>query len=138
MLVKIKKLNKFAITPRYATNGSGCFDIHSSESVECLPGVNHIRTGIAFEIPDGHAMLIYSRSGMASRGFKLANCVGVIDSDYRGELIIILDCGAHKMINFGERIAQGMIVPVEKIEFDVAESLTETDRGDGGFGSTGE
>ena len=135
--IQVKKLNDSATIPKYATKGAACFDIYASEEVICLAGVNNIPTGLAFEIPDGCAMLIYSRSGLASRGYKLANCVGVIDSDYRGELIIMLQCAGSKRVEAGERIAQGMIVPCPQIDFILADELSETDRGAGGFGSTG-
>lgn len=143
MKLKIKKLHPDAITPKYATDGSGCFDFYAlvidGKFIHPQSG-RTIRTGLAFEIPEGHVMLIFSRSG---HGFKndvrLANCVGVIDSDYRYEVMVRLTCDNENdgyEVKPYERIAQGMIVPIPKIEFEEVDSLSETERV-GGFGSTG-
>jgi dUTP pyrophosphatase len=98
-------------------------------------------TGLAFEVPEDHVMLVFSRSG---HGFKsdvrLSNCVGVIDSDYRGELKVKLTCdkqGWGLEINAGDRVAQGMIIPIEKVQFEEVKELSQTERGKNGFGSTG-
>lgn len=98
-------------------------------------------TGLAFEVPEDHVMLIFSRSG---HGFKndvrLSNCVGVIDSDYRGELKVKLTCdkiGWGLEVNAGDRVAQGMIIPVAKVSFEEVSELSETVRGTKGFGSSG-
>ena len=160
--VKVQKLNRDAILPVYASQGAACFDLHA-----CLPDeaeVDHydvgrinegesrratkeatvVGTGLAFEIPEGHVMLIFSRSG---HGFKnqvrLSNCVGVIDSDYRGEVKVSLVSDNHKAqsktltVKHGDRIAQAMIVPLPAVQFEEVPVLSETDRGQGGFGSTG-
>ena len=143
MQVKIKKLREDAITPTYATDGSACFDLYST--VDCTVRSEArmhpvIDTGIAFEIPEGHVMLVYSRSG---HGFKndvsLSNAVGVIDSDYRGCLGVKLVNDGTKdfIVEKGDRIAQGMIIKYDRISFVEVESLSETERGEGGFGSTG-
>lgn len=142
MEINVKQLIKEAIIPTYATEGAACFDIYSVESGSVPPNFHRsFRTGLAFEIPVGYVMKIYSRSG---HGFKddvrLANCVGIIDSDYRGELRVKLASDSnHNFFNVkaGDRIAQGEIVPVERITFNISENLTETQRGEGGFGSTG-
>ena len=135
--------------PTYATDGAGCFDIyaHLSEpgafsDLQPTAYVN-IPTGLKVAVPEGHVMLIFSRSG---HGFKsntrLANCVGVIDSDYRGELMVKLtrDDGRSIGVDPGERIAQAMIIPVPRwqiAEVPVESDLGSTLRGEGGFGSTG-
>lgn len=141
MQVKIKKLHPDALMPQYGSDGAACFDLH------CVNGAYVVdeftfNTGLAFEIPEGHAMLVFSRSG---HGFKndtrLANCVGVIDHDYRGEVKVKLRCDSNlsaMAVRTGDRIAQAMIVPYPKVEFDWADELTYTDRGVGGFGSTGQ
>lgn len=141
MKVKIKKLHPDALMPQYGSEGAACFDLH------CITGAFVVTdavfdTGLAFEIPDGHVMLVFSRSG---HGFKndarLANCVGVIDHDYRGEVKVKMRCDSNLgglSIKAGDRIAQAMIVPYPKVEFDWADELTDTDRGEGGFGSTGQ
>lgn len=154
LTVKIKKLHPDAIVPEYASIGAGCFDLHSIESG--TPGQTYglkasFRTGLCFQIPDGYVMLIYSRSGMGFKyGITLANSVGIIDSDYRGEIKISLTneiishhydyCpapGSEFKIKKGDRIAQAMIIPIPKVSFEVVQELSDTERGTGGFGSTG-
>lgn len=147
--LKVMKVAPGAVIPKYQTEGAACFDLHAHfdnpESDYCIshPGTPAtIRTGLAFDIPEGHVMLVYSRSG---HGFKndvrLANCVGVIDSDYRGELMVKLtndnSDGNNLTIKHGDRIAQAMIVPIPSVRIDEVASLDETVRGTGGFGSTG-
>jgi len=149
MQIKVKKLVPEAIIPQYASVGAACFDLHACMVPEdtsyhmANPGTPAvIRTGLAFEIPEGHVMLIYSRSG---HGFKtdirLANCVGVIDSDYRGEVQVKLTNdntdGQSVTFRHGDRIAQAMVVPVQQVAFWEVQELSSTDRGEGGFGSTG-
>lgn len=148
MKLKIKKLYPDAIVPTYATAGAACFDLHAADTdiggttVRSSRPLGY-RTGLAFEVPQGYVMLIFSRSG---HGFKnstrLANCVGVIDSDYRGEVVVKLTRDdatfTHPLVvHSGDRIAQAMLVPVDQVEFDVVDDLSDTERGTGGFGSTG-
>lgn len=139
--IKIKKLHPRAQAPRYATDGAGCFDLHGVESVEIPPMfAASIATGLAFEIPEGHAMLIFSRSGHGFKhGVRLSNCVGVIDADYRGEVQVRLhnDGGHPFIVEEGERIAQGLIVKADRHAFEWVEALSNTVRGEGGYGSTG-
>jgi dUTP pyrophosphatase len=142
MQVKIKKLHPLAQTPVYASAGAAAFDLHSVQAGMLYPhaGCMVIKTGLAFEIPENHVMLVFSRS---SHGFKnnvrLANCVGVIDSDYRGEVMVkLMNDGIQMMdVNIGDRIAQGMILPVQQVSFEFADELSDTVRGEQGFGSTG-
>jgi len=142
--LKVKKLFPYAIIPKYATKGAACFDLHGGDDIEestiGISGV--IGTGLAFEIPEGHVMLIFSRSGHGFRdNIRLANCVGVIDSDYRGEVRVKLtnDYPAqHFQYKRGDRIAQAMVVPVQQVEFEEVSDLSDTERGQGGFGSTGQ
>lgn len=141
MKVKILKRHPSAVIPHYATDGAGCFDICSVVNVVLRPQCREIiYTGLSFEIPEGHVLLVYSRSGHAAHGISLANSVGVIDSDYRGELKVMLHnrstLGFYE-VNPGDRVAQGMIIPIPKIEFELVDTLSETERGMGGFGSTG-
>lgn len=145
MIVNFMKLHKDAVVPTYATDGAACFDIYACELTSLFgekdPSGVLISTGIAVEIPEGHCMKIYSRSG---HGFKnsvrLANCVAVIDSDYRGEIKIALikdnDAAPGVEIKAGSRIAQGMIEKVEQVHFHEVMKLNNTNRGIGGFGST--
>lgn len=138
MKINTKKLSEDAVIPQYATKGSACFDLVAS----CNGAVNPdfiFSTGLAFEIPNNHVMLIFSRSGMGFKdGVRLANCVGVIDSDYRGEVKVKLTTDHNKKLySKGERIAQAMIIPYEQVEFVLTDQLVDTERGAGGFGSSG-
>lgn len=141
MKIKVKKLDPAAVLPTYATAGASCFDIRTIESGKVpAHGVRRFRTGLAFEVPDGYVLKVYSRSGHGfNHGLRLSNVVGVIDSDYRGEVIIGITNDSSIPFEFepGDRIAQGMIVPAPQVELIEADSLSETARGAGGFGSTG-
>lgn len=136
-----KKTDPRARTPRYATAGAACFDLASIDQAIVPPTFAvKVRTGLSFEIPENHVMLIFSRSGHGfNSGVRLSNCVGVIDSDYRGEVAVKLhnDGDATFNVETGDRVAQALILPIEQVEFFELDSLTETARGAGGFGSTG-
>ena len=139
--LKVKKLHEDAQLPEYATEGAACFDIRSvQDGVVPVNGSLALSTGLSFEIPEGHVMLVYSRSG---HGFKndvsLSNAVGCIDSDYRGCLGVKLTNSGTKdfVVEKGDRIAQGMIIKYDRISFVEVDELSETERGEGGFGSTG-
>jgi len=141
MEIKIKKLHPDAILPTYATEGAACFDLHALH--DASPdghGVTLVRTGLSFEVPPGHVMRIYSRSGHGFKhGVRLSNCVGVIDSDYRGEVMVSLTHDRFSQLNVfsGDRVAQAVIEPIERVTFAEADELSETARGAAGFGSTG-
>lgn len=141
--LKIKKLHPDAIIPKYATEGAACFDIHAVGGREpdyTVTKTLEIHTGLAFEVPKGYVMLVFSRSGDGfNRNIRLANCVGVIDSDYRGELMVKLTADGVNGITFrkGDRIAQAMLVQLPFVSIEQVKELSETARGDGGFGSTG-
>ena len=146
MKIKIKKLHKRAIIPTYGTEYSAGADLYAlSESGApiSVPGGSTvlIRTGISVEIPEGYCGLIFARSGLATkRNLAPANKVGVIDADYRGEIMVALhnhNFFLNQTIAPGERIAQLAIVPFLKAEFEEADELSDTVRGEGGFGSTG-
>ena len=143
MKVNIKKLDENATIPTYGTEYSAGADLYAlcDGDVTIKPHETVlIHTGISVEVPEGYAGLIYARSGLASKkGLAPANKVGVVDSDYRGEVMVALHNHGDKeqVISSGERIAQFVITPFLKAEFAVAETLTDTVRGDGGFGSTG-
>ena len=143
MKVKIKKLNENAIIPTYGTEYSAGADLYAllDSSVEIAPHeTTFIHTGISVEIPEGYCGLIFARSSMgAKRGRAPANKVGVIDADYRGEIMVALHNHSEKIatVEPGERVAQLSIVPFLKAEFEEADDLTDTTRGAGGFGSTG-
>lgn len=143
MKLRFKKLNDRAVIPTYGSACSAGADLYSAEDGDALipPGAAQlIHTGIACEIPDGYVGLIFARSGLAAkRGLAPSNKVGVIDSDYRGELMISLfnQSDSEQIVEAGERIAQLVIVPYLRAEFEEAAELSDTERGDGGFGSTG-
>lgn len=143
MKVRFLKLDEKAIVPTYATVHSAGADLYNipGSSVTIPPHTTvMIHTGIAVELPDGYCGLIFARSGLASkRGLAPANKVGVVDSDYRGEWMVALHnhSDVEATVDGGERIAQAVIVPYVRADFEIAESLSDTDRGAGGFGSTG-
>ena len=142
MQVKVKSLDPRAQLPVYATTGAACFDICTiSDNTDILTGDSTVfKTGLSFEIPEGHVMMVYSRSGHGfKQGLRLSNTTGIIDSDYRGELMVKLHNDGVKTAHIatGERIAQGMIVPVQQVQFALVSELSDTDRGTGGLGSTG-
>jgi dUTP pyrophosphatase len=146
MQLKVKKLNPEAVLPSYATDGSNGLDltatgvIHRDNTIE-------VHTGISVEIPEGYVGLLFPRSSVAKKNLMLANSVGVIDSDYRGELILQFkiipeDSKAGlfkyaKAYKTGERVGQLVLMEVPKVEVVEAEELEDTERGVGGFGSTG-
>lgn len=139
-LVKIKRLHPSAMIPSYATDGSGCFDITAVECVEQKDDTATYRTGLAFEIPQSKVMILYGRSGYAfNRSLRLATCTSVIDSDFRGELLVKVrrDDGGIWYPSAGDRIAQAMIVDAPHVKFVEVDELSDTKRGDGGFGHTG-
>ena len=141
--VKIKKVSKDAKIPTYGTSFAAGADLYacSSEAISFEPGETKlIKTGLSLEIPEGYAGLIYARSGLATkRGLAPANKVGVVDSDYRGEVMVSLHNHTNevKEIEAYERIAQLVITPYLKANFEEVEELDNTERGTGGFGSTG-
>lgn len=141
--VRVKLLRPGAKLPTYGSDGAAGADLYAclSEPVEIMPGKSvFVPTGVSMEIPEGFAGLIYARSGLACRrGLAPANKVGVIDSDYRGEFIVVLHNHGDEpqIIQHGERIAQLLITPVVTPSFQTVQSLDDTERASGGFGSTG-
>ncbi|GHV06283.1 deoxyuridine 5'-triphosphate nucleotidohydrolase [Campylobacterota bacterium] len=139
--IKIKKLDPKALIPRYQTAGSAGFDLCALEGSEIASGERAlIRTGLAAEIPNGYELQVRPRSSIALRhGVTIANAPGTVDSDYRGELMIILiNLGKETFtITAGDRIAQAVLKAVEQATIVEVDVLGETERGAGGFGSTG-
>lgn len=145
MQLTYTKLTDDAITPTYATPGSAAMDLYVRSDHPSLyvsdgrPAI--FGTGLAFAVPEGWVMKIYSRSGHGfKQGIRLANSVGIIDSDYRGEVKICLtaDAGGGLLINQGDRIAQAILEPAPRLELIEVDHLPATTRGAGGFGSTGQ
>ena len=141
--IAVKKLNENAVLPTYGSEYAAGADLYALTEVELIfaPGETKlVHTGIAMEIPEGYAGLIYARSGLASkRGLAPANKVGVVDADYRGEIMVALHnhSSSVQTVSPKERIAQLVVAPFLKAEFFESEALRETMRGEGGFGSTG-
>jgi len=141
--MKIKLLNDRAQIPSRGSDDAAGYDIYAANicAVDIAPGTcEKIPTGIATEIPNGYYVAIFPRSGAATkRGLRLANCVGVIDSDYRGEWFIPIynDSDKIQRIYAGDRIAQAILMKYETTDFEVSVELSETERNDGGFGHSG-
>lgn len=142
-IVKVKKLSENAVIPTRGSAAAAGADLYAlpGEDITLEPGQTVlVHTGIAMEIPDGWVGLIYARSGLATKsGLAPANKVGVIDSDYRGEVMVALHnhSGQTRIVAGGERIAQLVIAPYLPAVFEPADELSDTVRGEGGFGSTG-
>lgn len=142
MNVKIKRLVPSAKLPTKATSGSGAYDIYSTDALSLAPGGRYaFGTGLALEIPLGFVALVCPRSGLAiKQGVTVLNGPGVIDADYRGELKAIVtnhDINNAFAVSNGDKIAQLLFVKAEDVTFDEVDELSSTDRGTGGFGSTG-
>lgn len=145
MKVKLKKLHPDAIIPKYAKEGDAGMDLYAvdiKQNVDSLTGEITkiiVDSGLGFEIPKGFVGLIFPRSSVQSTGLRLSNCVGVIDSGYRGPVKAVFDVHDPSLIYYekGDRFAQMMIIPYPPVEFEEVEELSSTERGDGGFGSTG-
>jgi len=141
MKLKIKKLNKKAVIPAYQTKEAAGFDLHAVEDVVVNPGERKlIGTGLAFETEFGYEVQIRPRSGLAYKhGITVLNTPGTIDSDYRGEIkVLLINHGNEAFeIKEGERIAQAVIAPVVQAQIEEVDEIGDTQRGAGGFGSTG-
>jgi dUTP pyrophosphatase len=145
MIVRFKKLDENAVTPTYGKPGDACMDLTAISKMYDANGNIVYGTGIAMEIPQGYVGLVFQRSSVASKDIILTNCVGVIDSGYRGEIMakfknIDPDNKFNKLspeYNIGDRVAQIMILPIPYIELELAAELSESARGCGGYGSTG-
>lgn len=144
VLLRIKKIHKNAQIPKRGSQYSAGYDLYA-----CIDGGDitiaphstvKIGTGLAIAVPNGYFGAIFARSGLATKeGLRPANCVGVADSDYRGEYIVALhnDTDTEKTVKNGDRIAQLVIMPFLDVDFEETDDLDETERGSGGFGSTG-
>lgn len=141
MQVKLKKLHPEAKIPSYQSKGASGFDFCSIEKKVIKAGEwELVKTGLAFEIAEGYELQVRPRSGLALKnGISVLNSPGTVDSDYRGEICVILI--NHSKVDFsievGDRIAQGVIAKVEQVGFELVENLSDTQRGEGGFGSSG-
>lgn len=141
VVLGFKRLTPEAQTPRYQSEGAACFDLHAvNQAVVCPHGATTFSTGLAFDIPAGFVLKVYSRSGHGFKnGVRLANVVGVVDSDYTGELMVRLhnDSPEAFFVFPGDRIAQAMLERMPTVQLVEIDVLKETARGAKGFGSTG-
>jgi dUTP pyrophosphatase len=139
--IKVKKIDEHAVIPEYQTAGAAGFDLHSVIKVMLHPNERAlVSTGIAMEIEDGYELQIRPRSGLAYKyGITVLNAPGTIDSDYRGEIKVLLVNSSNETFSIqkGERIAQGVVQKVIKAELEEVKHLSDTERGESGFGSTG-
>lgn len=139
MKVKVMKLDAGAIVPKYAKPGDAGMDLYAVTQKFDNHGNYVYGTGLAMEIPEGYVGLIFPRSSISKTAHSLRNAVGVIDSGYRGEIMMKFDINIHNspVYNVGDRIAQIIIMPYPQIEFEEVFELADSERGSGGFGSTG-
>lgn len=141
MKIQIKKLHQDAYIPKYQTSGAAGFDIHSIENVTIPSGESKlIKTGLGMAIENGYELQIRPRSGLALKnGITVLNTPGTIDSDYRGEIMVLLINHSKQdfIITKGDRIAQGVVSKVYQADFVEVSELDDTQRGSGGFGSSG-
>lgn len=143
MKVRVKKVSNTAIIPSRGSSSAAGYDLYADlpEEIQIRPHETvTVDTGLQFELPEGYFAGIFARSGIAAReGLRPANCVGICDSDYRGNYMVALhnDSNEVRTVKVHEKIAQMIVMPYMMLEFEEAEELSTTARGDGGFGSTG-
>ena len=140
LTLKVKRLTETAKLPTYAHDGDACFDLYADEDAVVESGKTvKISTGNAYDIQRGYCVKVYGRSGMGHKHGVIAVCGGIIDSSYKGEVFVSMTRvikGAY-VVKKGDRIAQAMLIPVPVVTFEEVDSLSESDRGVGGFGSSG-
>ncbi len=142
-IIKYTKLNEFAHEPTRGSEYAAGYDLYAAiDEAFSIPAhtTMKIGTGLSFELPNNTFAAIYARSGLATKqGLRPANCVGVCDSDYRGEYVVALhnDTNTVQVVNPGDRIAQMVLLPYIEMQFEETTALSKTERGEGGFGSTG-
>lgn len=141
MKIRIKKLSTNAVIPTYSKPGDAGLDLTATEVFSCADYIEY-KTGLAFEIPEGYVGLIFPRSSVTKYGLMCKNSVAVIDSGYRGEVTIRFQAmptslRSDKFYNTGDRVGQLIVLPYPTVEFEEVEELSETERGNGGYGSTG-
>ena len=143
MLVKVKRMHPNTIIPYYSRPGDAAMDLYATNVDYDKYGNLVCHTGLAMEIPEGHVGLLFPRSSISKTPLSLRNSVGVVDSGYRGEIMLKFDREDRTLNNgetiykVGDRVGQIMIMPHPKIQFFEAQELSATERGEGGFGSTG-
>ena len=138
--LKVKRLTDTAKLPTYAHDGDACFDLYADEDVVVQKGITvKISTGIAFDIQHDYCVKVYGRSGMGHKNGIITMCGGIIDQSYKGEIFVSLAriIDGYHVIKKGDRIAQAMLIPVPIVTFEEVDSLSDSERGAGGFGSSG-
>lgn len=150
--IRVKKLHPDAVIPKYQSAGASGFDLHALEEVTLLPGETHlVKTGVAFQIPANTEIQVRPRSGLSAKTkLRVCNSPGTVDSDYTGECVVIMENTTPRYfgivpnsfggitIKKGDRIAQAVLCPVIRADIEEVEELDKTDRGNKGFGSTGQ
>ena len=137
MRIRIKKLHPDAVIPQYAHFGDAAVDLVATKKWEDDNGNVCYGTGLAMEIPHHHVGLLFPRSSVSKTDLRLCNAVGVIDAGYRGEIMLKFDKNGEKQYEPGDRVGQLMLVPIPSIQFVQVVNLPQSDRGLGGFGSSG-
>ena len=143
MKIKVKRVSPTAVLPSHGSSLAAGYDLYADIPEECRIAPHEtkvIDTGLQFELPDGYFAGIFARSGIATReGLRPANCVGICDSDYRGNYMVAIhnDSEEVRTVTVHEKIAQMIVMPYLPLEFEETEDLSDTARGEGGFGSTG-
>ena len=137
MRIRVKKVHPDAVIPKYAHFGDAAVDLVAVKKWEDDNGNVCYGTGLAMEIPHHHVGLLFPRSSVSKTDLRLCNAVGVIDAGYRGEIMLKFDKNGNKEYNVGDRVGQLMLVPIPSIQFVQVANLPQSDRGLGGFGSTG-
>ena len=143
MTIKVKKVSSTAVIPTRGSSAAAGYDLYADipEDLVIMPhSTSVVDTGLKFELPEGYFAGIFARSGLAAReGLRPANCVGVCDADYRGNYMVALhnDSDEPRTVKAHEKIAQMIVLPYLSLEFEETDALSDTARGEGGFGSTG-
>ena len=137
MRIRVKKVHPNAVLPKYANFGDAAVDLVSVRKWKDDHGNVCYGTGLAMEIPENHVGLLFPRSSISKTNLRLCNAVGVIDSGYRGEIMLKFDKNGDKEYEVGDRVGQLMLIPIPSVQFVQVANLPDSDRGLGGFGSTG-
>lgn len=139
MTIKFKKLNDKAVAPKRAHKTDAGYDLTCTEVEEQIDGNVRYHSGIAVEIPEGHVGLVFPRSSIYKTGMQLTNSVGVIDAGYRGEIMAVMRRQTYEFAPYriGDRFAQLIIMPIPDVTYEEATELSDSDRGEGGYGSSG-
>ncbi|MCL5018469.1 MAG: dUTP diphosphatase [Candidatus Pacearchaeota archaeon] len=134
--IKIKKIYEDAILPKYSKEGDAAMDVFAQNMTRTDKYIEY-GTGLSFELPKGYVMLVFPRSSVSNKDLMMKNSVGVLDSGYRGELKLRFQNNGNDIYKIGERVGQIMVLPYPEIKIEEVDELNDSERGNGGFGSTG-